>query len=340
MKIVFAGTPEFAALAMQSIDDAGHEIVLALTQPDRRAGRGMHLKASPVKTLAMARNIPVLQPETLRLKHTDIQKQSTAQAAYQHLAQIDFDAMVVVAYGLILPQEILDLAAQNGRHGCFNIHASLLPRWRGAAPIQRSIESGDEITGISIMQMDAGLDTGDIVLSKEIDISAKETAVSLHDRLAKLGAQLMVDVLRALDQGKALKKIVQPNEGISYAEKILKSEAEINWQLSAVEIDRHIRAFNPFPGSTSTLNGELLKFWNSAVANQVVATQSRAPGEIIGSSGNSIYVQCGEGVIEILEMQKAGGKKLAASQCILIGDAGSSDIQFGKCNEQQGGVNV
>ncbi len=340
MKIVFAGTPEFAALALQAIDDAGHEIVLALTQPDRRAGRGMHLQASPVKTLAIARNIPVLQPETLRLKHADIQMQATALAAYQRLAQIDFDAMVVVAYGLILPQEILDLAAQNGRYGCFNIHASLLPRWRGAAPIQRSIESGDKKTGISIMQMDAGLDTGDIVLSKEIVISSQETAASLHDRLAKLGAQLMVDVLHDLDQGKTLTKIVQPNEGISYAEKILKSEAEINWQLSAAEIDRRIRAFNPFPGSTSTLNGELLKFWNSAVASPAVAVQSKTPGEILASNGNSIYVQCGEGIIEILEMQKAGGKKLAASQCVLMGGELSSGAQFKTCNEQEGGVNV
>jgi len=189
MKIVFAGTPEFAAQAMRAIEKAGHQIVLALTQPDRRAGRGMHLQASPVKVFAQEKGIPVLQPETLKLDHADLQKKATAQKAYQCLSDINFDAMVVVAYGLILPQDILDLASRNGGHGCFNIHASLLPRWRGAAPIQRAIESGDDRTGVSIMQMDVGLDTGDTVLVEDLKISAYETSASLHDRLAHLGGE-------------------------------------------------------------------------------------------------------------------------------------------------------
>jgi methionyl-tRNA formyltransferase len=247
MKIVFAGTPEFAAQAMRAIEKSGHQIVLALTQPDRRAGRGMHLQASPVKVFAQEKNIPVLQPETLKQNHADLQKRTTAQEAFQYLFDIDFDAMVVVAYGLILPQVILDLASQNGRHGCFNIHASLLPRWRGAAPIQRAIESGDALTGVSIMQMDAGLDTGDTVLVGDLKITPQETSASLHDRLAALGAELMVNALNDLSEGIAISRTPQPIEGVTYAEKILKSEAEIDWHLSAIEIDRRIRAFNPFP---------------------------------------------------------------------------------------------
>ncbi len=340
MKIVFAGTPEFAAIAMRAIDAAGHEIVLALTQPDRRAGRGMQFQSSPVKLFAQKKNIPILQPETLRLSHANMQKQSAARDAFQTLSHINFDAMVVVAYGLILPQEILDIASAQGRYGCFNIHASLLPRWRGAAPIQRSIESGDELTGISIMQMDAGLDTGDIVLTKRLAISAQETTTTLHDRLAQLGAQAMIEVLNDIDQGQSLTKIAQSSEGVSYAEKILKSEAEIDWHLSATQIDRRIRAFNPFPGANSALNGEQLKFWNSSLPTKSFNVTSKAPGEIVGAHEGSIYVQCGEGVIEILEMQKAGGKRLPATQCISFANSEYQKLQFLKQNDQQGGVNV
>lgn len=340
MKIVFAGTPEFAAIAMRAIDAAGHEIVLALTQPDRRAGRGMQFQSSPVKLFAQEKNIPILQPETLKQNHADMQKQNAARAVFQALSHTNFDAMVVVAYGLILPQEILDVASAQGRQGCFNIHASLLPRWRGAAPIQRSIASGDEVTGISIMQMDAGLDTGDIVLTKRLAISAQETTVTLHDRLAHLGAQAMIEVLNDIDHGQNLIKIVQPTDGISYAEKILKSEAEIDWHLSATQIDRRIRAFNPFPGANSTLNGEQFKFWNSSVPTKALNTEGKLPGEIVSTGESSIYVQCGEGVIEILEMQKAGGKRLPATQCISFGSSGYAKWQFQRRNDQQGGVNV
>ena len=314
MKIVFAGTPEFAAQAMRAIYDAGHEIVLALTQPDRRAGRGMHLQASPVKEFALQHDIPVLQPETLRRTSTNPQKQAQAQAAYERLSSIEFDAMVVVAYGLILPQEILDISEKPGRHGSFNIHASLLPRWRGAAPIQRAIESGDLKTGVCIMQMDAGLDTGDTVLVADLEIANDETSASLHDRLAQLGSQSIVTVLNHLKENKDLKRVPQEKEGITYAEKILKSEAEIDWHLSAKEIDQRIRAFNPFPGSSSSLNGVAMKFWNSRLA----PTQGPAasPGDVLGFSGDGVYIQCGRGVIEILEMQKPGGKKMDAKTCI------------------------
>ncbi len=330
MKIVFAGTPDFAAQAMRAIDQAGHEIVLALTQPDRRAGRGMHLQASPVKVFAQEKNIPVLQPETLKQGHTDLQKRAAAQEAYQCLSGIEFDAMVVVAYGLILPQDILDLASQNGRQGCFNIHASLLPRWRGAAPIQRAIESGDDSTGVSIMQMDAGLDTGDTVLVRDLKITPQETSASLHDRLAVLGAELMVKTLNTLDQGVVITRTPQPSEGITYAEKILKNEAEIDWGLSANEIDRRIRAFNPFPGSTSSLNGDLLKFWNSCLPSKGQIEQSPNPGQVLGFSEDGVYVQCGEGAIEILEMQKSGGKKISASACLQTYRAQEKIMQFKK----------
>jgi methionyl-tRNA formyltransferase len=301
---------------MRAIDDAGHEIVLALTQPDRRAGRGMHLQASPVKEFALEKNIPVLQPETLKRNSSDAQKQAHAQEAYEHLSAIDFDAMVVVAYGLILPQDILDITQQLGRYGSFNIHASLLPRWRGAAPIQRAIEAGDTKTGVCIMQMDAGLDTGETVLMNELDITPEETSSTLHHRLAQLGAQSMVDTLNQLQVGKGLIRSPQAMNGVTYAEKILKSEAEIDWNLNAQEIDRRIRAFNPFPGTTSNAQELEMKFWNSRIPKAGAFSKTAHPGELLGFSEKGAYIQCGQGVIEVLEMQKPGGKKMAASLCL------------------------
>lgn len=316
MKIVFAGTPEFAAQAMRAIYDAGHEIVLALTQPDRRAGRGMHLQASPVKEFALQNNIPVIQPETLRRNSIDPQKQAQALEAYERLSSIEFDAMVVVAYGLILPQEILDISEKQGRYGSFNIHASLLPRWRGAAPIQRAIEAGDSRAGICIMQMDAGLDTGDTVLVADLEIKRDETSTSLHDRLAQLGSKLIVDVLDDLQGSKNLARVPQAKDGVTYAEKILKSEAEIDWTLSAKEIDQRIRAFNPFPGASSALNGVAMKFWNSRPADAQAVSSTGQPGDVLGFSQEGVYIQCGNGILEVLEMQKPGGKKIDASTCI------------------------
>ena len=315
MKIVFAGTPEFAAQAMRAIQDAGHEIVLALTQPDRRAGRGMHLHASPVKEFALQKKIPVLQPETLSRTSPNLQMQAQAQAAFEQLSSTDFDAMVIVAYGLILPQDVLDISERAGRHGSFNIHASLLPRWRGAAPIQRAIESGDSKTGICIMQMDSGLDTGDIALVADLEITPDETSASLNNRLAHLGAISIVRVLNDLDQGKDLVRLPQATEGVTYAKKILKNEAEIDWNLSAKTIDQCIRAFNPFPGASSSLNELTIKFWNSRIAD-ARALGTGAPGEVIGTSKDGVYIQCGEGVLELLEMQKPGGKKIDAKTCM------------------------
>lgn len=316
MKIVFAGTPEFAAQAMRAIHNAGHEIVLALTQPDRRAGRGMHLQASPVKEFALEKNIPVLQPETLKSNHSDPVKKAQAEEAIKQLSEIEFDAMVVVAYGLILPQEVLDITQRLGRYGSFNIHASLLPRWRGAAPIQRAIEAGDSKTGVCIMQMDAGLDTGDTVLISELVINPEETSVSLHDRLSVLGAKLIVEVLQVLQDGGNLVKTPQPISGMNYAEKILKNEAEINWRLSAKQIDCQIRGFNPFPGAVSTLAGNPIKFWNSRIPKAGVCVETAIAGQVLGFSEGGVYIQCGQGVIEVFEMQKPGGKKMSAKTCM------------------------
>jgi methionyl-tRNA formyltransferase len=327
MKIVFAGTPEFAAQTMRAIDDAGHEIVLALTQPDRRAGRGMHMQASPVKEFALAKNIPLLQPETLKRNGADLQKKLQADDAYQRLSQIDFDVMVVVAYGLILPQEILDISERPGRYGSLNIHASLLPRWRGAAPIQRAIESRDQKTGVCIMQMDAGLDTGDVVLLESLEILADETSTTLHDRLAALGAKLIVNTLAQLEGGISLVHTPQVNMGITYAEKILKAEAEINWQLDAQQIDARIRAFNPFPGATTYLDGLAIKLWNSRLAKDEYGGLAK-PGEVLGFGDEGVYVQCGSGVIELLEMQKPGGKSMNAKICLQTLDAAKKSLCF------------
>ena len=328
MKIVFAGTPEFAAQAMRAIHAAGHEIVLALTQPDRRAGRGMHLQASPVKEFALEKSIPVLQPETLRRSSKDPQKQQQAEDTYQALMNTDFDAMVVVAYGLILPQEILDITQQAPRFGSFNIHGSLLPRWRGAAPIQRAIEAGDTKTGACIMQMDAGLDTGDVVLTADLEIASDETSSSLHDRLAVLGAELIVDTLSLLQNGKGLNRTPQSTLGVTYAEKILKAEADIDWSLSAREIDSRIRAFNPFPGAISSLNAETIKLWKSRLANEGAYSEARPIGAVIGFSENGVYVRCGDGVIEILEAQKPGGKKMSAKTCLQSADTPEKLLLF------------
>lgn len=328
MKIVFAGTPEFAAQAMRAIHNAGHEIVLALTQPDRRAGRGMHLQASPVKEFALENHIPVLQPETLKCTHPDSAKKAQALEACQKLSEIEFDAMVVVAYGLILPQEVLDIAQKLGRHGSFNIHASLLPRWRGAAPIQRAIEAGDLKTGVCIMQMDAGLDTGDTVLIADLDITPQETSESLHDRLADLGAKLIVDVLQALQDGKNVARTPQPNNGITYAEKILKTEAEIDWHLSAQQVDCRIRAFNPFPGAVSTLDGAPIKLWNSRIPKPGSYTETGNVGQVLGFAEDGAYIQCGNGVIEVFEMQKPGGKRMSAKACLQSTGSGQQSLRF------------
>lgn len=319
MRVVFAGTPEFAAHALEAIEVAGHTIALVLTQPDRRAGRGMHLQASPVKEFALGKGIPLLQPASLNTNSLDKAKRADAIAALHVIGQTQFDAMVVVAYGLIIPQAILDLAEQPGRHGAFNIHGSLLPRWRGAAPIQRAIAAGDEQTGITIMQMDAGLDTGDMVMSEAIDIWPDETSSSLHDRLAELGGRLMARCLAMLDAQEEPTRTPQSDEGVCYAEKIQKTEAEIDWSQTAATIDRLIRAFDPFPGASSSLNGQSLKFWRARPLTKELADQyqgSRRPGSIVGKSNDGFVVWCKDGALEVLEIQKPGGRRTSAAQWI------------------------
>ncbi|MDD2881556.1 MAG: methionyl-tRNA formyltransferase [Rhodoferax sp.] len=305
MKVIFAGTPEFAAVALGALHAAGHEVVLVLSQPDRPAGRGMKLHASPVKQFALDHGMAVAQPRSLRL---DGKYPEDAQAARQAIEAAQADAMVVAAYGLILPQWVLDVP----RLGCFNIHASLLPRWRGAAPIHRAIEAGDVQTGVTIMQMDAGLDTGDMLLTQALPILPTDTTGVLHDRLADLGGQLMVQALELAIQGK-LQPVPQPLEGISYAHKIDKAEATIDWALPALTITRRVRAFNPFPGASTLLHGEVLKVW-AAELGEGVPPPTQIYGQIVALAPVGIAVAAMNSIVLIAELQRPGGKRLAAAE--------------------------
>lgn len=314
MKVIFAGTPEFAAQTLRSIICAGHEVVSVLTQPDRPAGRGMHIQASPVKILAQEKNIPILQPSSLNTMASDSAKQLEARSVLAQLDQLQFDVVVVVAYGLILPPAFLQMSERNGRFGCFNIHASLLPRWRGAAPIQRAIEAGDAKTGVAIMKMDAGLDTGPVLISEELGIGPEETSWSLHDRLAQLGADLIVRALKIIESGSEYAFKPQGTGGITYANKILKSEAAIDWHRTASEIDRKVRAFNPFPGAATRLQGEPIKIWKTRLPSDDFRPLGAqfAPGYVVGDTAAGVLVQCQDQCLEVLEVQKAGGKKISA----------------------------
>ena len=305
MKVIFAGTPEFARVALEKLHAAGFEIALVLTQPDRPAGRGLKLQASPVKQWAEERNIPACQPRSLRI---DGKYPDDAQAAKAVIAAVQADVMVVAAYGLILPQWVLDTP----RLGCLNIHASLLPRWRGAAPIHRAIEAGDAETGITIMQMDAGLDTGDMLLVEKQAIAPDDTTPGLHDKLALLGARLIVQALELAASG-GLKPQSQPLEGVTYANKIEKAEAHIDWQQSAAVIERRIRAFNPFPGVSSLLNGEVVKLQSAHVLITAHAYESGAGG-ILSTQSEGIDVATGDGVLRITHLQKSGGKSLPVAE--------------------------
>ena len=304
MKVIFAGTPEFARLALEKLHAAGFDIVLVLTQPERPAGRGMKLQASPVKHWAEERNIPVAQPRSLRLGGKYPDDALTAKAA---IDAVQADVMVVAAYGLILPQWVLDTP----RLGCLNIHASLLPRWRGAAPIHRAIEAGDAQTGITIMQMDAGLDTGDMLLVEKQAIAPDDTTPALHDKLALLGGRLIVEALEMAACG-GFTPQKQPLEGITYAHKIEKTEAQIDWQQSAAVIERRIRAFNPFPGASSVLNGEVIKLQSAHVSGAACTRDIRA-GSIISIQNEGIDVATGDSVLRITHLQKSGGKALAVA---------------------------
>jgi methionyl-tRNA formyltransferase len=353
MRILFAGTPAFARTALARLHAAGVEVVLVLTQPDRPAGRGMKLQASPVKQFALEHGLPVAQPRSLRL---DGKYPDDAAQARDAIAAARADAMVVAAYGLILPQWVLDAMGTAGptqgaqaplggsapreagsvgvpgaagptqgaqapvgggapreagnvgarRLGCFNIHASLLPRWRGAAPIHRAIEAGDAQTGVTIMQMDAGLDTGDMLLAEPLAIRPDDTTASLHDRLADLGARLMVEALELAACG-GLRPVPQPAEGVTYAHKIEKAEAVIDWRQPAAVIARRVRAFDPFPGAQSTLSGEIIKLWS---AHAQLTAKAGVPGQVLAVAADGIRVQTGEGVLVVTELQRAGGKRL------------------------------
>ena len=306
MRLAFAGTPEFTRVALEALLAAGHEIALVLTQPDRPAGRGMKLQASPVKQLALDHHLPLAQPRSLRL---DGKVPEDARAAEAVLRAAAPQVMVVAAYGLILPQWVLDLPAA----GCLNIHGSLLPRWRGAAPIQRAIEAGDATTGITIMRMDAGLDTGAMLLEEALPIGPDDTAATLHDRLAALGAKLIV---RALEAGPALRPRLQPEEGVTYAHKIEKSEAAIDWRQPAVVIERRLRAFDPFPGCTAQILGQPLKIWRGKVLERAVGDPGTQPGELLETQGR-LVVACGDPpprALEILELQAPGGRRQPARE--------------------------
>ena len=293
LRIIFAGTPDFAATALSALIKSEHQIVAVYTQPDRPAGRGRKLRASPVKEVALENDIPVLQPVNL--------KEAEAQ---ETLRAFQADVMVVAAYGLILPQIVLDIP----RLGCLNIHASLLPRWRGAAPIQRAIAAGDKESGITIMQMNAGLDTGDILQLAACPITSNDTGGSLHDRLAEIGASAILQTLEELDSDK-ITATAQDDSLATYAHKLDKKEAQINWQHSAVEIERLIRAFNPWPVAFTSLDDKTLRIWQA----QALTLDTKAdikPGTVISCDKKGIDISCGEGMLRLLKLQPSGSKAM------------------------------
>lgn len=294
LSLIFAGTPEFSVAALEALVASRHRVVAVYTQPDRPAGRGQQVTMSAVKQCALKYQLPVEQPQTLK-----------DPAAVERLAQWSADLMVVVAYGLLLPKTVLDTP----RLGCVNIHASLLPRWRGAAPIQRAIQAGDSQSGVTIMQMDAGLDTGPMLLERVTPIDAHETAASLHDRLATLGAEAVIEAIEAIAAGKSTPR-EQPKEGATYAAKIKKEEALIDWSKSAVEIDRHVRAFNPWPIAETRWNGQQLRVWE---ATPLATQSSAAPGTVVATSGTGIEVATGKGTLQLTRVQAAGRKAMSAA---------------------------
>ncbi len=294
MNLVFAGTPEFAVPALKALLDAGHTILAVYTQPDRPAGRGRKLGMSAVKEFAVARSLEVRQPQTLK---------STSEA--EALRALKPDALIVIAYGLILPQAILTIP----EFGCINVHASLLPRWRGAAPIQRAIEAGDDMTGITIMQMDAGLDTGAALALAATPIHAHDTAASLHDRLAEIGAALLVSTLARLVRADITPQ-AQDNTHATYATKLKKEEARIDWSADAELLARRIRAFNPWPVAHTTLDGQTLRLWQATAEKDTLAPQPH--GTVLGADAHGIRVRCGRGVLSVTQLQAQGGKPLGA----------------------------
>jgi methionyl-tRNA formyltransferase len=306
-RVVFAGTPEFARESLRALLDSGIRPLAVLTQPDRPAGRGKKLQASAVKEFAVQRDLPVLQPESLK----------PAQVV-EELVAFKSDLLIVAAYGLLLPQRVLDIP----HVACINVHASLLPRWRGAAPIQAAILAGDKQTGISLMQMEAGLDTGPVYASSSIDIGELETAGELHDRLARLGGELLVQQIGNIVSG-ACKADAQNDSEATYAAKIKSADAELDWQRSAVELQRTVRAYNPVPGAWTTLQGERLKCWRA----EAVDGTGEGPGSIVNSGTEGISVACGEGILRITELQRPGRRRITAAE--LAGQLDLDQAVFG-----------
>jgi methionyl-tRNA formyltransferase len=297
LSLIFAGTPEFSVPALEALLASKHRVAAVYTQPDRPAGRGRHVAMSAVKQAALRCELPVEQPASLR-----------DGAALERLSAWSADLMIVVAYGLLLPEAVL----RAPRLGCINIHASLLPRWRGAAPIQRAILAGDHATGVTIMQMDAGLDTGPVLLTKETAIHDWETAASLHDRLSQLGAHALLDALEGLESG-ALSARAQPAEGVTYATKIRKEEASIDWSRAAIEIDRQVRAFNPWPVAETRWQGQQLRIWEATPLN---ATAGAAPGAVIASGDDGVDVATGAGALRLTRLQLPGRKPLSVAEFV------------------------
>lgn len=317
LRIIFAGTPDFAVPALAALIGAGHQIVLVLTQPDRPSGRGMKLKSSPVKALALQHQIEVFQPQTL--------KDATAQT---HIQAAQADVMIVAAYGLIIPTNVLAMP----RLGCYNIHASLLPRWRGAAPIQRSLLAGDKETGVTIMEVVPALDAGAMVSKGVLPITGQDTAQTLHDGLAKIGADLMVDAMAELSQSGHLLSTPQDESLVTYAAKLQKSEADIDWSQSADLISRQVRAFNPFPVAQTTLDGEVLRIW------MATALAGSAKAGLIIEAKNRLQVACGEGILNIEEVQLPGGKRLKVRD--FLASRQSAGVQLlGKIFQKEGAAN-
>jgi methionyl-tRNA formyltransferase len=303
LNLIFAGTPEFAAKALEALLGSHHKVSLVLSRTDKPAGRGQQLMSSPVKQKALSAGIAVLQPRTLKVGLRE-------ESHLQILRQAQADVMIVAAYGLILPQDVLTIP----KFGCLNIHASLLPRWRGAAPIQRAIEAGDAQTGITIMQMDEGLDTGAMRLIKPLSLCGRDTAASLHDRLALLGAESIVQALDLLER-QQLSSQAQPKEGVCFAHKIEKSESILDWFAPAKTLDRKVRALDPFPGCVTQYKGSSLKIWAAhPVDDSEIATASTLPatlpGQVVAIDALGIQIQTGEGRLRVTALQKPGGKRL------------------------------
>ncbi len=309
MRLIFAGTPDFAATVLRALLRAGHDVVLVLTQPDRPSGRGLALRPSEVKRTAVERGIAIDQPASLR-----------GEAILARLKHAQADVVIVAAYGLILPPAVLELTPL----GCINIHASLLPRWRGAAPIQRALLAGDAESGISIMQMDAGLDTGPVLLERRVSIASEETAGTLEGKLAVLGGDAIVAALAAIELGQ-LTSQPQPQTGVTYAHKISREEGKLAWERTAVELERTIRAYDPVPGAYTTLAGQPLKVWRARA--EVGAPRSVEPGTVVDTVGD-LAVACGEGILRIIELQRAGGRRQPAAE-FLRGAAIASGTRLG-----------